>query len=906
MKRLLKISLSVLLLALAFAVTQIPVETVTADTATVSTDADFQMNGTILVKYTGTAKTVSVPASVEIIGEEAFAGHTEIETVQFKGKNVTDILYRAFAGCTGIREFILPNSVEELGNGVFGDCTLLEKVEFGTGLKNLGIGTFANCLSLKTISIPKENTSFLFDDGCLYNSDKSVLYFMLPTRAKETYTMPSSVTDIAEYAFWNCANLKGIVLSSNLKEIPDYSFANCMSLNGITIPYSVNSIGIKAFSDCVNLVTAQIPASVSAIHETAFDGCGKLVISAEEGTVAYQYGEAFKEKNQAEYEDASHIVQLDPEEDAVNQEEATEKTSSDMGNVLASTYVVGNRAVLFIDNSKQSVYGNGNQADTDHQETIASLLNNALEKGTDIPKYKVAFGSIISDLAFYQKKDMTAYDFPDGITEIGEFAFARSNITQVNIPYGVTTIGYGAFYHCDYLREVSIPSTVTNIAPEAFNHTGWIKNWKKGTGDEDFLIVGDGILLAYRGDGGNIDIPENVKRIGPQVFLNNNTILSVNIPDSVIEIGEDAFKNCSNLATVTGGDYVRIIRDRAFSGCVLNSAHIGANVEYIGLASFDYSDANVGESSKVVVFDHMEQLPKPCYELTAERLSYADSRKNLLGDTVFAIVDKHIRVEDLKDTVLDLNGYGLHGVIAYISSHEKGIVTCLATSLTEEEFSHTYIPDSIVIDGKTYHVTGKEDISVFRQDRLVYNKDILLVNGSSVLPDVHDVVLEGNTGSFTLQIDDSDVAYQKINKGYKEVYKEALPENIVCIDIKLIDNDTGVPITKTGKQLLTMTVDLPDSISSGSIRILTVDRNGQLENVPYTRNDREVTFSVNHFSPFAFVNVSNESSVIARFTVSGENMDASPDTGDEIHPKWILSIGLIFMSIAVLFIKKKH
>ena len=915
MKRLLKISLSVLLLALAFVVTQIPVETVIADTASVSTDADFQMNGTILVKYTGTAKTVSVPASVETIGEEAFADHTEIETIQFKGNKVTDISYRVFAGCSGLKEIKLPDSVEELGNGVFGDCTSLKKVDFGTSLHKLGIGPFANCSSLETVTVPKNNASFTIEDGCLYNQDKTKFFLMLPTREKETYTMPSTVSDIAEYAFWNCENLKGISLSSNLKEIPDYSFANCKSLTGITIPYSVNTIGLHAFSDCVNLVTAEIPESVSVIHETAFDGCSKLVISAEEGTVAYQFNKTLKEKNQAEYEDTSNVVQSETEKDNENVDTVPKENETETGNVLASTYVVGNRAVFFIDNSNQAVYGNVNQTDSVSGGSIESLVNDGLRKGTEIPKYTVAFDSIISDLAFYQSKNIATYDFPEGITEIGEFAFARSNIDQVQIPSGVTTIGYGAFYHCDYLREVSIPSSVVSIAPEAFAKSMWLKNWLKGNGMEDFLIVGDGILLAYRGNGGNIEIPDTVKRIGPQAFADNNTILSVFLPDSVIEVGEDAFRNCMNLESVTGGNHVRIIRDRAFSGCVLESAHVGENVEYIGLASFDFSQTNVGESSKVVVFDQKEQLPKPCYELTAERLSNESARKYLLGDTVFAIVDKRMKVQDLEGTVLDTDGNGFKGVIAYISSRDKGILTCLATTLTEEEFSSTYIPEYITIDSKTYQVTGKENITVFGQEKQDTEGNILVENNSSVLTDVHDVLLEGNTGSYSLLVEDSEDAYEAVNKGYEEVYRETLPENIVCVQIHLIDNKTGVPITKTGKQMLKMTVDLPDFICNGSVRILTVDRNGQLENIPYTREDHEFAFSLNHLSPFVFVNVSSDgTSVYAEGAVEGDGtvitsfdqLDASPDTGDRIHPKWIMSIGLTFMSIAVLFIKKKQ
>lgn len=229
MKKSIKISVSALLLALALAVTQIPAQPVAADAPTYSSDADFQMNGTILVKYTGTAKTVSVPASVTAIGEEAFAGNEDMETLLFRGNKVETIGYRAFAECTGLKEVSLPDSVKEVGNGAFGNCTALRKVTLGKGLETLGIGVFAGCAALKDLLIAEGNKAFAYADGCLYNADKTLLHFMLPTRTRESYSMPSSVVDIAEYAFWGCNNVKSIGLSSNLKEIPDYAFTNWKS-----------------------------------------------------------------------------------------------------------------------------------------------------------------------------------------------------------------------------------------------------------------------------------------------------------------------------------------------------------------------------------------------------------------------------------------------------------------------------------------------------------------------------------------------------------------------------------------------------------------------------------------------------------------------------------------------------
>lgn len=919
MKKTLRLSLSVILLAIALAVTQIPALPLLAEES-VSKDSEFQLNGTILVSYTGTAKTVSVPASVTEIGAEAFAGNTTMEKLEFKGNAVERIDYRAFAGCTGLQEVKLPDSVQRLGNGAFADCTSLKKLTIGAGLSDPGIGTFAGCTVLETITISKDNKAFSVDDSCLYNADKSKLYLVLPVRKSDSYTMPSTVTDIAEYAFWGNEAVKSVYLSSNLKKIPDYSFANCKSLTGITIPYSVTAIGLKAFADCVNLQNVSIPASVITIHDTAFDGCIKLKILAQENTPAYDFYQEWKKRNTSKdvtvsvssgdagtNDDTSQgsVSQGNASQGNVSQGNTTVENESP-GNVLGSTYIVGNNAVVLVDNTLLDVQGStqsgaesigagtgeggtGNTADEVRPENPV--------KNYDIPKTIVTNDKVLADLAYYQSSAMADYQFPAGIEEIGEFAFARSNITKANIPNGVKEIAYGAFYHCDYLSEVRIPSSVTYIAPKAFEKSMWLETWLKASGD-DYLIVGDGILLAYRGAGGNITLPDTVKTIAPEVFAGNSSIISVHLPDSVTDIGEDAFAGCVNLIKLTGGVNVKIIRDRAFAGCELSSAHVFAGVTQLGLQCFDFSQTSFGDSQKVVVFDSTDVLPVPGHELTAERLSNEQARGYILGDTKIVVVDRKIRVEQLAETALFAEGNGFKGLIVYISSRDQAQVTCLATTYTKEELSSVYLPDYVSIDGKSYEILGKDNLVILGNEQTYTPGSVEVLNTGSALTGDINAALSGDMGAYRLEVTDNEEGAQAIRAGYETVYREDMPSNTVFAEMTLIDSDTGVPVTKMGQQSLQITVTLPAAVSSGSLRIFTVDRNGQLEHLPYTREGNNVTFSTNHLSPIAFCRVGS--------AVAGQ-LDASPDTGDkQINPNYILAAGLVGLAVAILFVKKKR
>lgn len=192
----------------------------------------------------------------------------------------------------------------------------------------------------------------------------------------------------------------------------------------------------------------------------------------------------------------------------------TIKTSA--GNNLGMVPVVNGNAVVLMDGSYASIY----QGEYTPQEQDAFSLKMENETAKALSNSKIA------EWAFYRETMLYDFTFPESVREIEKFAFARSSLSGVVIPEGVTRIGYGAFYHCDALTDVTIPNSVTVIEENAFSHTPWLDNWLAGgeeTADEqkeanDFLIVGDGILLAYRGSEADPELPAEVKSVVPGVL----------------------------------------------------------------------------------------------------------------------------------------------------------------------------------------------------------------------------------------------------------------------------------------------------------------------------------------------------------------------------------------------------
>ena len=89
--------------------------------------------------------------------------------------------------------------------------------------------------------------------------------------------------------FFDCKELKSVVLPATAKEIFNYAFENCEKLESITMNEGLLSIGISAFEDCKSLESIEIPSTVSKIRSRVFKNCLKLSdIRVEEGNETFE------------------------------------------------------------------------------------------------------------------------------------------------------------------------------------------------------------------------------------------------------------------------------------------------------------------------------------------------------------------------------------------------------------------------------------------------------------------------------------------------------------------------------------------------------------------------------------------------------------------------------------------
>ena len=890
---------------------------------TKSVATDFQLDGTTLVKYTGTATTVSVPDSVKVIGEEAFADNTYMTSVKLPA-NLEKISYGAFSGCNNLKSVTVPDNVIEIGIAAFANCTSLTSANIGKSTKSFGIGVFTGCSSLSTVT---GNDRFVCTDGVIYDAGKTKIYEVLQnakaaktqsTKDQSTndkssnnqskvtyetltkYTMPDTVTSISPYAFYGCKNIESITLSNGLEEIPEYAFSYCNGLTYINIPYSVNRIDVKAFQYCVNLEKVDIPISVTFIHDTAFDGCSKLNIVAPEGSYAYNWFKKF---------DNSSVNIIDSEDN--NSSNSGSKDSSGNSNdnayvppqidgLISETVIVGRQAVFFIDNTKQTVVdGPGFGDDTSEYAEIVEQMETVLQtethgKGLSLPKFAI-IGDKVAGKAFYEDKTLTEYAVPTNVTSIGDFAFARSNLEAITLPNTVTHIGYGAFYHCDNLSQIVVPGSVVDIEPSAFAKTRMMQNWKM-YGESDFLIMGNGILVAYKGTADYVEIPESVKQIGPEVFKNNTFITGVSIPDTVWRVCEEAFYGCSNLKSVNGGMEVEVIEDRAFAGCPVETVRIVDTVRKLGAKAFDLDMAGTNASNRVAMFNS-GSLPLVSYNKTTSRLTNSAYRGDALEGVHVAVISKE-NINRL-NTVLDREESGFSGLICVISEppteYFNGTLNIIDCTLTAEEAARTVIPETVYIYGKGYNFVSEQLESVMNMARAgAYYEDV---------EEPETISFTGGSERYVLNVVQDSYVNISVKDAYKRIYGDTVPANFTTYTIFMTEVESGVRITKFGKQTYPITINLPDNMPTSNLHVICIDEYDQLEDLPFTVKESDgklsVEFNISHTGYYGLYSFNSTA-------VSKYNLDVSPDTGDPIHPKWFLAVGLMALGLVLILIKGKE
>lgn len=157
---------------------------------------------------------------------------------------VTHIGDNAFSGCTNLQTVVMEGTSElSIGRRAFYKCIQLVSVKFSEGLAGISAYAFDRCSSLAEIDLSG-----------------------------------TAVTELGIYAFGECYSAESLKLSQTIKNIGDYCFSGCNRVTSVEFPESLTEIGICAFAGDTSLANVDLVKCVNGLKLDlyAFVGCTSL------------------------------------------------------------------------------------------------------------------------------------------------------------------------------------------------------------------------------------------------------------------------------------------------------------------------------------------------------------------------------------------------------------------------------------------------------------------------------------------------------------------------------------------------------------------------------------------------------------------------------------------------------
>ena len=390
-------------------------------------------------------------------------------------------------------------------------------------------------------------------------------------KTKVTYTLKKGTLTIkgkgampTKMKFRRNKKIKKVIIKKGVTSVSYEAFALCKNLNSVTIPSTVKTIGIRSFYG-TKISKITVPSKTKTIGQGAFGSCKSLKTIVMPGD--------FKLKLEEDTDDKLWYVASD--QSAVDT--ITFNTKLKLANV--SYLSANNLVVAKNDPSYQSIEG---VIYTKDGKGIVRVP----QKRTEL-KIKEGCTEFNMQSVLYNSTDSEGDEFNN-----------CSKLKKIVIPSSVKSINK-IKYKTDRADACDMHVDTIEIAPKDFDANSLyalgsslgknitIESLMKLLPDQitykdHMYITKDHGLLKYDGKDANVEIPEEITWIAPEVFYRNETLKNVKLPSKITTIEENTFYGCSELEAVIIPDQVTMIGKSAFDECtVLKSVTFGKSLKVI-------------------------------------------------------------------------------------------------------------------------------------------------------------------------------------------------------------------------------------------------------------------------------------------------------------------------------------
>lgn len=422
---------------------------------------------------------------VTSVGAVAFAGCKGLEQLVIS-ESVLNIGRSAFAGCSGLLSVEIPDSVTNIGTEAFFQCTELTNVSIGRGVLSLGTNAFSQCTGLTTVAID------------------------------------SGLEKIGPNVFSECTALSRVVLGDEMTFLGSYMFSGCGGLREITIPEKVTHIGAYAFYG-TGLTDMTIPTGVTNMGYGAFAFCRALTNVTVLGNITNDW-----------YDNSYYTWE---QWDEWDWEMHSVPHASDPSPFSGCTNL---RSVVFGDNVRHigtHMFEGCGLTNVTIPESVYSMGYGAFAYCTALKNVTI-LGQITNDWG------QTWHETMGG--NLDDFPFLEcTNLQKVVLGEKLQRIGAWMFGSCSHLSTLTIPDSIRAVGSSAFCGSGlktlYVPVSWEGTS-----------MLA------NAEVPADCKVVYGTPPADETTTSGV--PHSWLDM------NAADLLTANGGDYEAAAKAKAANG----------------------------------------------------------------------------------------------------------------------------------------------------------------------------------------------------------------------------------------------------------------------------------------------------------------------------------------------------
>jgi BspA type Leucine rich repeat region (6 copies) len=401
------------------------------------------------------------PQATLIEAPESFSGSYAVPNP------VTSIGDNAFYGCSNLTGITLSSNVANIQSSAFANCGGLTTFNLPGAVTNIGSSAFFGCSNLAIITVATNNPAFASQGGVLFDHSKATLLLYPPATNTTSYTIPNTVTGVAQNAFGYCDNLTNVAIPGNVVDIEDGAFEYCLNLEAISVPNSVTNLGDMAFYNCTGLRTAAVGNGVTSFGLAVFMNCTSLAGVTLGNAVTNLGSETFSQcQSLTSFTMPNTVTYVGFEAFASCYNLQNLTLSSNLTTIGDSCLEVSGISTLAIPASVTSI-----------GDTVFSGCQSltAITVAPNNPAYSSVNGVLFDKsqttlIRYPAGMTAAAYAVPNGVTDIADGAFSQCySLQNVTFPDTLQSIGQFSFAACYGLTSLTLPSSVNNLSEFAFS-----------------------------------------------------------------------------------------------------------------------------------------------------------------------------------------------------------------------------------------------------------------------------------------------------------------------------------------------------------------------------------------------------------------------------------------------------